>query len=218
MSRISPPQALRPAGDWLLLALLALGAGGAKSSVLPIVAGGLALFVVLDTLARRRIGLRALAALAVVVALGAAIYVLIYRGRWPGHRAAAVRLRPLLGADEALQGHGLVHGLELVGGGLVVLAGLMFPLFGAALAGRRWLWPRSSATPERLLMLMFVAAAIPFVLVSVPGDSEAYFVVYGYLAGAVVAAAGIARVLAPMRLRLAELAWPALACAAAHPS
>jgi hypothetical protein len=199
-------------GHWLTLALLSLGATGAKSTVLPVLAGGLALIALARMFERRRVRPRDLRQLAIVLAAFAIGYLLIYRGGGQG-----IQLKPLdfvrYSLFSGVYGHGpgsLPHALALVGVGLVTLCGLLLPVAGALFVARRWWWRSGVESAEGLLMATFAASIVPFVLVAVPGDSEGYFVVYGFLAGIVVSAEGLVTLAAHLRARAAEL-WRPLA-------
>jgi hypothetical protein len=204
----------------LVLGILSFGAVGAKSSVLPILAAGLALFI-LGQAPLRDIGLKTFRAphtlsLAVVAAIGVAGYVLIYRGGGEG-----VTFKPLnflsytgLASIYHRAGHSLVYALLSTVAGIVVLCGLLLSLVGVLFVRERWLPLRAASSAERLLLCMFVVSLPPFVLIAVPGDSQVYFLVYGFLAASVVSAVGITSVIGALRLEAADFIRPGLLCAA----
>jgi hypothetical protein len=203
-----------------LLGILGFGAAGAKSSVVPVLLGGLSLFALGSfSLARPRASLRATRTvgigLIVLAAIAAGGYLLIYRGG-----GEAVRLKPLdfvsysgLSSVYRRAGDSPAHAVAAGLAAVAVLSALLLSLAGALLARDRWLPRREAASPERLLLCMLAASLPPFVLIAVPGDSEVYFVVYGFLAASVVSAIGITRALAALAPAPRELARPALACA-----
>jgi hypothetical protein len=177
-------------GPMLALALLSFGAVGAKSSVVPILLAGVALFAV----GRRRMHD---ASLAVLAAVGVAGYALLYRGGGEG-----LAFKPLdflrytaFAHAYARGGHSLAYALLCVIASAIVLCALFVPLIGALFLADRWRGRRGASTPERLLLGMLAASLPPFVLIAVPGDSQVYFVVYGFLAASVVSAAGLTRAL-----------------------
>jgi hypothetical protein len=205
-------QQARPRGWWPALGLLALAAAGAKSSVVPVVAGGLCLFML--GAAGTRGGRLAEDArkLAVVLVAGAVLYVLLYRGGGQG-----VVLKPLdflsytdLASLYRQAGRSPAHVLASAVAVLVVLCGSLMALAGIALERSRWCSRAAASSPERLLMCMLAASLPPFLLLGVPGDSELYFLVYGYLAAVIVSAAGVVKAAAGMR------SWPAARAGRPH--
>ncbi len=209
-----------PAFNWLALGILSLGAIGAKAPVVPVLAGGLALFVLGRVLGRRGFSLKAIGVddvcgLAAIVAAGAAGYLLLYRGGGQG-----VAFKPLdfvsftgLAGVYHRASHSLLYALASGAAAVLALCMLFVSLVGVGFVRDRW-WPRTScSSPERLLLCMLAASVLPFVLIGVPGDSEAYFVAYGFLAASVVSAAGVTVVAATLRLRAVELLRPGLVCA-----
>ncbi len=206
---------------WTALGILSLGAVGAKSSVVPILACGLALFALMRVFLRRDLMVKAttvddICGLAVIGAAGAAGYMLLYRGGGQGVTFKPLDFVSYSGLAPVYQraSHSLVYALAAVGAAAIVLCMAFLSLAGVLFVRDRW-WPRESrSSPERLLLCMFAASLPPFVLIAVPGDSEAYFVVYGFLAASVVSAAGVTAVTRGLRLDRAELLRPGLVCAA----
>ncbi len=204
----------------LALALLSFGAIGAKSSVVPILVAGLALFI-LGQVPLRGAGLKTLKAtyissLGVISAIGLAGYVLIYSGGGEG-----IMLRPLnflsytgLASIYNQAGHSLLHALLATVAGVVVLCLLLLSLVGVFFVKERWLPLRAAASPERLLLCMLAVSLPPFLLLAVPGDSQVYFVVYGFLAASIVSAVGITLAVSALHLEVLDFVQPALLCAA----
>lgn len=214
---------LAPAGRrsrilyWATLCILALGAVGAKSSVVPILICGFALFALMRAVVSRRSMVKAtivddICGLAVIIFAGAVGYVSLYRGGGQG-----VTFKPLdfvsysgLASVYRRASHSLLYSLASVGAGVVVLCMVFLSLAGVFFVRNRW-WPRESgSSPERLLLCMFAASLPPFVLIGIPGDSEAYFVVYGFLAASVVSAVGIDAAARVLQLKAVELLRPGL--------
>ncbi len=210
----------------LALGLLSFGAVGAKSSVIPILAAGLALFILGQThllgrssspsTGRKMLGATHISSLALVSAVGLAGYALIYSGGGEG-----IMLRPLnflsytgLASIYDRAGHSLPYALLSTVAGAVVLCLLLSSLLGIFFVRERWLPSRAAASPERLLLCMFAVSLPPFLLLAVPGDSQVYFVVYGFLAASVVSAAGITLALGALHLETVDFIRPALLCAA----
>lgn len=207
---------------WLTLGVLALGAVGAKATVVPILACGLALFALGQALSRRGFTWRrtrkaGICDLAVIAVAGVVGYALIYRG---GGGVVVFRPGDFLTHTYIGFAQDYVHlsrsSLYLVacaGAGAIVVALVLLPLGGAFFVKTRW-WPQSGAkSPERLLLCMVAASVPPYVLLAAPGDSEGYFIVYGVLAGSVVSAAGLASVAKTLRPKATALLVPGLVCA-----
>jgi hypothetical protein len=201
------------AGRWLALALMSLAATGAKASVLPVLAGGLALALAVQfaTRAGRRAKASVAAqarALVIVLAAGGIGYLLIYRGGGHGQVLEPLDFLSYTGFASVYRRAGDSAADALVAGVAAVLTvcWLSVSLVGAAFVRDRW-WPSAScASPERLLLCMFVASLVPFALFAVPGDSELYYLVYGFLAASVVAAAGVTAALRKLEPSFARLA------------
>ncbi len=219
-----PREAERRWGYWLTLGVLSLGAIGAKATAVPVLAGGLGLFALGQIRVRhgftvRTIRAQDIGALAMVVAAGAVGYLLIYRGGGQGVSFKPLAFLAYTYPDavtiSATAGHSAVDVFLACVTAAIVLAVLLLPLAGVVLARDRW-WPRAgAASPERLLLLVLVASVVPFVLIGVPGDSEAYFVGYGFLAGSVVSAVGVRAAAAKLRLPAIHIIGLGVVCACA---
>jgi hypothetical protein len=229
-SRRSPTGRSR-ARHALMLALLSFGAVGAKSSVVPVLLGGLLLFALGGLAARRasdatgsrqglRLGGPTSLAIAVLLGAGAGGYALLYRGG-----GEAVRVKPLdflsyshFASVYHRAGDSLLYALPAAIAAVLVLALLLAPLLGVLFLRERWLPRAAAGTPERLLLCLLLASLAPFVLLAVPGDSQVYFLVYGFLAAAPVSAAGLTKAARSLSRRAPQVAgWrrPALASALA---
>jgi hypothetical protein len=204
----------------LALGILSFGAVGAKSSVVPVIAGGLALFILgqapllgANLKAIKAIHIRSLP---IVVTIGVAGYLFIYRGGGDG-----AIFKPLdfltytgFGTIYSHADHSPLYALLSVVAAAVVLCVLLLALLGVLFVRERWLPHRAASHPERLLLCMFAASLLPFVLIGVVGDAQVYFVVYGFLAASVVSAAGLTTVAGALRLKAADVILPGLLCAA----
>jgi hypothetical protein len=204
----------------LALGILSFGAVGAKASVMPILAAGLALFI-LGQAPLHDANLKAIRAghiwsLGVVAAIGAAGYVLIYRGGGQGLTFKPLNFLTYTGFASVYRhaGHSLVYALLSIVAGAVVLCVLLLSLLGVLFVRARWLPLRAASSPERLLLCMLAASLPPFVLIAVPGDSQVYFIAYGFLAASVVSAAGLTTAVGALRLKAADFIGPGLLCAA----
>jgi hypothetical protein len=178
---------------WTLIALLMIGASGAKATILPVVIAGTGLYGVLELWRRRKLPANAI----VAVVLGAVVFVLtflvVYGGGVPG---TVIQPFALLSGTvpEVVAGHVSSHALRDVArliGYAISLAAILLPLAGALYLLRR----RHRAEVQNVaLLLCFVAAGVLIANVAHQvGDSELYFLDTGYAAGAVVAAEGLRR-------------------------
>lgn len=224
VERLRPARRGSRSHEWLALAILTLGATGAKASVLPVLAGGLALFVIGQALARRSSSVGAttregVGALAIVLAAGALGYVLVYRGGGHGQTLEPLDFLSYTGFASLYRhaSHSPAYLLALCAAAAATVCWLLASLLGAVFVRDRW-WPRSScSSPERLLMCMLVASIVPFALFAVPGDSEVYYIVYGFLAASVVSAAGLTSFLRTLRPSRRDAIRAGLPCALAVP-
>jgi hypothetical protein len=210
------------ARGWVLLALLLIGCAGAKAAILPVLLGGLVLYLV-AVRARDRAALWALLLTAVIFV---ATYVLIYHGGRGGLRLelpGTVRTMDVVQYAEAKLAGKIGHPLFWVGATVVGLFGFA----GGTLAGL----PGALASPELrrarttlLLLALLVASFVPFLLLTHKGGSENFFTYYGLTAGAIVSAWGLValsdrmRPLAALRRRQLALgggAWLIVLLAAA---
>lgn len=221
VDRLSSEMGGSRAHDWLALGVLSLGAAGAKPSVVPILAAGLALFVMGQAFTRRGLSVGSVRvqdvrSLAIVVVAGAVGYVLIYRGG--GSQGATFKPLDFLSHTGFASlyrhaSHSPLYVPVACVAAVVALCWLLAPLAGVVFVRDRW-WPwRSRSSPERLLMCMLAASLVAFMLAGVPGDSEVYFVVYGFLAASVVSAAGATAVARTLRVRPVGLIRTGLAFA-----
>ncbi len=204
----------------LVLGILSFGAVGAKVSVVPILAAGLALFI-LGQAPLRRANLKAMRAgdiwsLAVVATVGVAGYVFIYRGGGQGQAFEPLNFLSYTGFASIYRqaDHSLAYALLSVLASAIVLCVLLLSLVGILFNRSLWLPLRAASSPERLLLCMFAASLAPFLLFAVPADSQIYFIAYGFLAASVVSAAGLTTAVGALRLRAADFVSPALVCAA----
>jgi hypothetical protein len=176
---------------WVLIALLMVGASGAKATILPIVLAGTGLYGVLELWRQRRLPVNAI----VAVVLGAVIFVLtfliVYGGGVPGTviqpLAVLNRTTPEIVASH-ISSHALGDIARVIGYA-VSLGGILLPLAGVLYLLRR----RHRAELQNFaLCLCFVATGVVIAnVVHQVGDSELYFLDTGYAVGAIAAAAGL---------------------------
>jgi hypothetical protein len=198
-------------GLLVLLAVLSLGAGASKTSALADFIGGLGLFW-LWRLSRKEASVLVAGCLLVSTACFIAIYLLMLSGGF----ASVLEVRPLdfmlytvfspafvgsAASWPSLTGHSFVWCVLLLGATAVTLLCMFGPILGAG-----WMLRRIRAQSDFIVLCvsMFVASFAVYVLFGAPGNSEGYFLVYGYVAMVLVAAAGVAEL------------WTALPSAVRH--
>ena len=79
-ARVAPAMSVTRRELWIVLALLLIGDGGAKSTILPLLIAGLAIFLVWARPRRRRFDPTALAAIALCAGVFGVFYLLLYAG------------------------------------------------------------------------------------------------------------------------------------------
>lgn len=187
----------------VLLGLVLFGCAGAKATILPVLLGGLGLFVVWRLARGRSVRRPIIAALCLTGFAYALSDLLIYNAAGDYGLAlnppGAVRQMPALG----ILSHGLPGGLAVLGWAAAVVVGLagaywLFLLGAAVRAGDRG----ASAPPAGgLLVCVAIAGAAPFLLFTHYGFSQVFFMEYGLVAVAPVAADGVLWVWGELRAR-----------------
>jgi hypothetical protein len=186
----------------VVLALLLIGAAGAKSAILPVLLGGLLLYLLWTRLGAGRIDTAALAALGLCLLVFAASYLLLYSGGsgalGPLDPPGTIgRMQPLVRIHEAGPG-GLVA--DAAFWAVAVPAGTVF-YFGAPLLGLvLWLRRRPIASLDpgaRISISLLLAGAVPFFLFTDDYGEQTYFTAFGLIAVLPFAASGLIEVLEP---------------------
>jgi hypothetical protein len=210
-------------GAWVLVALLMIGASGAKATVLPIVITGTALYGALDIWRKRAININALVAIVLGIVIFAATFLIVYGGGVPGTEIDPLAFlnRTVPETVAANISNHVVRDLARLIGYAIAFAGLLLPLVGALYLLRR---RHRAEMPQFTLCLCFLAAGVLIAnVVHQIGFSEEYFLDTGYVAGTIVAAAGLRMAWLdlggdiPISVRaagVAFLAWLALVAAA----
>jgi hypothetical protein len=196
---------------WLLVLGLSLAAGGAKVAVLPVLGAGVGLFALLrgrvDRVQMTTVG-RLLGSIAAALTI---TYFALYRGGSGGETVRPANYLVYSAAARVYRAAS-TSPLAVVGticAAVLVLGAILLPLGGAALARDLW-WPRRrESSPERLLMCIFAVSVVPFALLGIPGDSQGYFLDYGFLAAVPVSAAGLIRFAHGVRLSVRDGVVPA---------
>jgi hypothetical protein len=172
--------------DWTLLACFMAGGAGAKVTIMPVVIGGLTLFLVV----RRSFDRRGLGALLLSCVIFGASLLTMYRGSSTGlrfHFPATVGYAVQLVEDQL---GWLPHPLLLT---VAVIVGLI-GLFGAPLCGLLWFVRarRERLRPSHALLLsIFVVSLVPYLVNQEVTLNQLFFTEYGFVAAGLVSAIGI---------------------------
>jgi hypothetical protein len=181
----------RDLGSWVAIALLMIGASGAKATVLPVIITGTGLYLVLVVVTRKQISAAAIVTLALGVVIFIATFLIVYGGGVPG-----TTIQPLfiLGRTVPVT---VVHAITSQGlrdvllpfAYLAGLAGVLLPLTGMLYLLRRR--HRGEITVLTFTLCAFAGGLLVATLVHQVSGSEEYFQDTGYVAGCIVAAAGL---------------------------
>jgi hypothetical protein len=183
----------RRVGTWLLAAALLVGCVGAKSYALVEIAAGLFVFVLWRLWRDRMLNRPALLALVLSVALNVAASALVFRWNSAGAVVSPLKaIKGMRGAEdlvgnlERLWGSTDVSWVLGVAYGTVGLLGV--PLLGIGLLLR---YRRFSLTQSEVWLLSLFVAALPVLfLLTQPGRGQFFFVFFGVVPGAMLAAGG----------------------------
>lgn len=189
----SPPAGTRRA--LVMVALLVLGCGAAKTFAVADFIGGLGIFWLWYAIRARLDRLLACCLVLSVACIGV-IYLLMLSGGMAstlhvhpfdfataGNTLARTRI-----ALQSLTGHSGAWILLIAAGAPVITVCLLAPLIGGVWLVRS----RDAVTPSvALLLSMFLAGVIGYVMLGAPGGVEGDFLLYGYLALTPVAAIGL---------------------------
>jgi hypothetical protein len=176
---------------WALIALLMIGASGAKATVLPVIITGLVLYIGIAIVLRRPVHIAA----PVTLALGLLIFLVTFRVVYgegvPGTSidplASLARTIPVVATADIT--NPTLRGIPLPAAYAAGLAGMLLPLAGMLYLLRPQ--HRHRLPNFALCLCMFVAGLLIANVVHQVGYSELYFQDTGYVAGCVVAAAGL---------------------------
>jgi hypothetical protein len=180
-------------GSWLLIALLMVGASGAKATILPVLLVGTGIYTGFVCLRGR---VRPASSLLMALGLEAAIFVatfyIIYRGGAPftglGPLASLSRTLPVVDATQSSL-PGAVRAIALPAAYAAGLAGMLLPLAGLLYMLRRR--HRQRLRRYALCLSMLGAGIVIANVFHQIGYSELYFQDTGYVAGCIVAADGL---------------------------
>ncbi len=189
-------------GDWVVIALLMVGASDAKVVILPMIVASLVLYGGARLLTRRAVPATVWIAGGLATVTFAGLYLLQYRGHSSGvtlDAAAGVRL--FNGFDAVRKVTPYVEGVlpTFTGSGtLVKSGGVLFGvvgLFTAQMVGIAWLLThqRLRVEPRQVWLLAFfgVGVAVPLVSESPGTGNVLYFLAFGTVAGCILSAEGL---------------------------
>jgi len=177
--------------SWSLIALLMIGASGAKATVLPDIIVGTGLYVLLYLMIRRAVPMAALLTTVLGIVLFITTYKVIYAGNAPD--TVITLLVWLSGTPPVVFAnsihHALLRDILLPFAYAAALAGLLLPLSGIGylLRGRH----RHAIPSFALPLCLLVAGVLIASVVHQSSYSEGYFEETAYVAGGIVAAAGL---------------------------
>jgi hypothetical protein len=177
--------------SWALIALLMIGGSGAKATVLPVILVGTGMYAVLYVIVRRRLPAAAIVTVGLGIVIFLGTYLVIYAGNTPDTVIAFLKwlggTPPVLFAETIH--HAAVRAIALPLAYVAGAAGLLFPLFGILYLLRR---RHHREIPGLTLpFCMLLAGALIASVVHQSSYSEGYFEETGYMAAAIVAAAGL---------------------------
>jgi hypothetical protein len=180
---------------WLVIIMLSVLASGAKSSLLPVLLGGLLLVIAAHALVARRLHRRALAAAGVAAACLAFAIVVLFGGR-PG---SGHLVWPTEAVSTVAQAAGVIataHPATAVQIALLAITIGSWGLMWAGVFGLRWSGVRDDPA---LFLVAGVAIAGPVIALSTffPGHGQTYFFHASSPFLAVLAVCGLAAVMPP---------------------
>ena len=184
---------------WVLFALLLVGCGIAKATILPVLIGGLVVTIAIGWWSTRHVTRNAALALAVTTAVFLAYHVAIYR-----HAAVGLGVDPFGGfGDMALVTELRASIGDALGWPLGVGLGTL-SLFGVYIAGLvafAVLRREPVGTARTLLLATFAVGLGPFFFFHQEGNSQIFFSHYGLVGASLVAAEGVLLLASPWRPR-----------------
>jgi len=209
-ARAAPELGLRAPALWGILTLLLVGSAGAKAVILPLLIGGLVLYLGWARFLQGRVDRTAVLALSLSVLVFAVFYVVLYRGNSQGLQinppATIKQMTPLARLHEHWPGGGLADAAFWI---FAVPAGTLM-YFGAPLLGLGlWLRRRRIRTLEpaaALAISLLVIGAGAFFFLQDEFIEQTYATLYGLIAIMPLAAAGLTE-FAEERSRAGGIDW-----------
>jgi hypothetical protein len=189
-------------GSLAVLALLVVGATGAKAPMPTVLGGGLVLYLIWHAVRKRALHRQLFAALGVTASVFVGFWLVSYQGAGSDqmtlHPPGVIRQMDATSHFAGLLGaHGPWTYVAWAALTIVGIAGA----YGAQLAGA-FATPRSALRPATpLLLALFAFGLVPYVLFTHPGLSQVFFSESGLLAATLISAEGIRRLFASGRVR-----------------
>jgi hypothetical protein len=179
-----------PYGTLAVFGVLAVGASGAKAPTITVLAGGLGLYLAWETLVKRRLHLPLLASLAVTAAVLAGFWLVAYGAAGSDqltvHPPGVVRQMEVpayFASRLGSQADWVPLWLALTVVGVIGAYGVQ--LIGVVGGGAR------RTRGAGLLMTLFAAGQLPYLVYTHPGLSQVFFAEYGLFAACLVSAEGL---------------------------
>lgn len=182
-------------GPWLILALLAAGAAGAKSTVLPVVMAGLGVVALVQLVTARRIRSEVIASIAVLGGISLLAVAVLFRFQAHGLAIAPFATIERAAAADAASRDRLV---ALVGAALTYGWYMLARLAGIPVLAR--LRRRAWSTREWFLLGAVGAGLVATIAAFHPAYGQNYFISTGFVFGAVLSAMGFAALVDRHRL------------------
>jgi hypothetical protein len=186
--------ALSQSRNWLLVSLLLVGCGGAKGSILPVIAGGLALYLAWDCWAVRRTNLPALLALGLTLVTLTAFFGFMYGNSGIGasvHPLASIYAMQLFSRLSIIVPDATIVRLLFVFLFVIVAFLGLMGIRAVGLAGLLWRERARLPRTQAWLMSLFLISLVPYYGLGQHGQSQIYFFWYGYVACCALAAYGL---------------------------
>jgi len=177
--------------SWVVIAVLMVGASGAKATILPVVLAGIALYMIVALIARRGSPGKAFITLTLCIVVFVFTFLIVYGSGVPG--TSIDPFVSLAGTLPVVAAKGItssvVRHLILPFAYAAGVAGVLLPLAGALYMLRRR--HRGKIARYALCICLFAAGLAISNLVHQISFSEQYFLDTGFVAGCIVAAAGL---------------------------
>ena len=185
-------------GEWVLIALLMVGASDAKVTILPLIVAALAVYGAWRLLESRRLPSGVWISAAIALLVSGVVWALQYRGHPSGVRLDPLADLNLMPAVRLIKGDLLANLAEFPGRDVLLGAGgVVFGSFGllaAPLVGIAWIVHRGarlSGAQIWLLSLLLAGLALSLMLAEPGTQAAMYFLFFGLVAGYILSAEGL---------------------------
>ncbi len=177
--------------SWVLIAILMIGASGAKATILPDIIVGAAIYTVLRYVVRRRVQMPVVITFALGVVVFVPTYLLIYGGQTPGTK---LQLLTWLDGSAPVVFANLIHHTEIRAVVLPFAYAMGFALVMAPLAGMLYLLRRRHRAEIAAIafpLCIYGAGVLIAATVHHSSFSEVYFQDTGYVVACIAGAQGL---------------------------